>query len=74
MWNQLESLNVVWNFFFIIVLFYCFDFTLLLFLSVVYFFYLTSFLVRNKILDQFCHNDVIMQVLLINNNQVTQLS
>jgi hypothetical protein len=63
----------------IIVLFHCFDFALLFyffccFISVVLFLLLISFLVRNKILDQFFHNDAILQVLLINNNQVTQLS
>jgi hypothetical protein len=79
MWNHIESLNVVWNYSCIIVLFHCFDFALLFiyfccFLSVVLFLSLTSFLVRNKIMDQFFHNDVILQVLLINKNQVTQLS
>jgi hypothetical protein len=49
-------------------LFYCIDFALLLFLSAIIFLLLTSFLVRIKILDQFCHNDASLQVLLINNN------
>jgi predicted neutral ceramidase superfamily lipid hydrolase len=63
MWNQPESLNTVWNYSRIIVLFHCFDFALLLFLSVVSFLLilLTSFLVINKILDQFFHNNAIMQ-------------
>jgi hypothetical protein len=35
---------------------------------------LTSFLVEIKCWISFCHNDVILEVLLINNNHVTQLS
>jgi hypothetical protein len=76
MWNQLESLTIVWNYSCTIVLFHCFDFTLLFisfrcFISVVF---INFFLVRNKVLDHSCHNDVILQVLLVNNNQVTRLS
>jgi hypothetical protein len=74
MWNQLESLNAIWNVFCIIVGFICFDFTLLLFHFCYFISFIDFFSCQNKMLDQFCNNDSIMQVLLINNNKVTQLS
>jgi hypothetical protein len=83
MWNQLESLNVVWNVFCIIVVLFSLILHCCYFISVVSFllfcsYYFISligfFSFQNKMLDQLCHRYTILEVLLINSNRVTQLS